>query len=90
MYTMRVKQMRKSTAIVACVAAMLATGTVAAATAASATAAEPGHQETGIRHVLLVSVDGMHQQDLAWYVRTYPHSMLARLYDHGLEYNGRR
>jgi hypothetical protein len=38
--------------------------------------------------VLLISVDGMHQQDLAWYVRTHPGSVLAQLYDHGLEYSG--
>jgi hypothetical protein len=40
-----------------------------------------------IRHVLLISVDGMHQQDLAWYVRTYPQSVLAGLVGHGIEYN---
>jgi hypothetical protein len=27
--------------------------------------------------VLLISVDGLHQQDSAWYVKTYPHSVLA-------------
>jgi hypothetical protein len=40
-----------------------------------------------IRHVLLISVDGMHQQDLAWYVRTYPQSVLAGLVGQGIEYN---
>jgi len=32
-----------------------------------------------IRHVLLISVDGLHALDLARYVRTYPHSALAGL-----------
>ena len=40
-----------------------------------------------IKHVLLLSVDGLHQQDLAWYVRHYPASTLASLVDHGLEYS---
>jgi hypothetical protein len=38
--------------------------------------------------VLLISVDGLHQQDLAWYVRAYPNSALASLYRRGLEYDG--
>ena len=37
--------------------------------------------------MLLISVDGMHQQDLAWYVRHYPHSALAGLVRHGIEYS---
>ena len=37
--------------------------------------------------MLLISVDGMHQQDLAWYVRTYPQSVLAGLVGQGIEYN---
>lgn len=40
-----------------------------------------------IKHVLLISVDGLHQQDLAWYVRTHPGSVLAGLERHGLEYS---
>jgi hypothetical protein len=43
-----------------------------------------------IRHVLLISVDGMHQQDPAWYVRTYPQSVLAGLVGDGIEYNHAR
>jgi hypothetical protein len=37
-------------------------------------------------HVLLISIDGMHQQDLDWYVRTHPHSALARLTASGTSY----
>jgi|ERR1700751_4396268 hypothetical protein len=31
-----------------------------------------------VDHVLLISVDGLHQSDLAWYVQTHPQSTLAR------------
>ncbi|MGA2825908.1 MAG: alkaline phosphatase family protein [Streptosporangiaceae bacterium] len=65
------------------------------AAAASASAGELGHgsnsshssHSTGIQHVLLISVDGLHQQDLAWYVHAYPDSVLATLDHRGLEYS---
>src|SRR5690242_7284551 len=38
------------------------------------------------RHVLLLSVDGMHASDLAYWVRTHPHSALARLVANGTDY----
>jgi hypothetical protein len=60
------------------------------ALASAATAAPADHlgdsQPTGIQHVLLISVDGMHQQDLTWYVRNYPRSVLASLYRRGVDY----
>jgi hypothetical protein len=40
-----------------------------------------------VSHVLLLTVDGMHQQDLVWYVTHYPHSTLADLVRQGVEYN---
>ena len=43
-----------------------------------------GHQ---IKHVLLISVDGMHQSDLDWYVSNHPDSELARLATGGAEYS---
>jgi hypothetical protein len=52
-------------------------------TLAAAATGQPG----GVRHVLLISVDGLHQQDLAWYVRNDPHSVLAALAHQGLEYS---
>jgi Type I phosphodiesterase / nucleotide pyrophosphatase len=65
---------------------VLVTGTaLAPAIAAGSHRVEPGHGR--IRHVLLISVDGMHQQDLKWYVRRYPHSTLAELDHHGIEYS---
>ena len=41
---------------------------------------------TRIQHVLLISVDGMHQSDLDWYVANHPTSELARLATGGAEY----
>jgi hypothetical protein len=69
-------------------AAVLAAGGLVWATGASAsTGARTGGHDTGMQHVLLISVDGLHQQDLAWYVKSYPNSVLAGLYKHGLEYS---
>ena len=58
-----------------------------AATAATAQAS-PNHQAAAHhqKHVLLISVDGMHQSDLAWYVAKHPGSTLAKLARGGLEY----
>ncbi|MDQ6816570.1 MAG: alkaline phosphatase family protein [Actinomycetota bacterium] len=45
-------------------------------------------ESTGkVSHVLLISVDGLHQSDLAWYVQTHPGSELAKLYSGGREYS---
>jgi hypothetical protein len=38
------------------------------------------------RHVLLLSVDGLHQADLAWYVAHHPGSTLAGLVERGVEF----
>ena len=46
---------------------------------------EDDHSKVG--HVLLVSVDGMHQSDLAWYVQTHPGSTLAALMARGVNYS---
>jgi arylsulfatase A-like enzyme len=54
---------------------------------AAAPAAAPAHAHPApASHVLLISIDGMHQQDLDWYVRTHPHSTLARLAASGTSY----
>ena len=36
---------------------------------------------------MLISIDGMHQSDLAWYVENYPHSALAELTARGVDYS---
>jgi Type I phosphodiesterase / nucleotide pyrophosphatase len=42
----------------------------------------------GTQHVLLLSVDGLHQSDLAWYVQQHPSSALAKLTRDGWEFTG--
>ena len=50
--------------------------------------AEEGGRDKGTRHVLLISVDGLHALDVAKYVSTHPHSALAELASHGTTYSG--
>jgi len=38
------------------------------------------------KHVLLISIDGLHQTDLAWYIKQHPSSALARLVKNGAEF----
>jgi hypothetical protein len=40
-----------------------------------------------VDHVLLISVDGLHQSDLAWYVQNHPNSTLASLTAQGVDYS---
>ncbi|ATJ85828.1 alkaline phosphatase family protein [Ralstonia solanacearum] len=42
------------------------------------------------KHVVLISVDGLHQADLDWYVGTHPASTLARLVRQGVAYRNAR
>lgn len=50
-------------------------------------AAQPaGADENTARHVILISVDGLHQTDLAWYVGKHPESALARLVRYGVSF----
>jgi Type I phosphodiesterase / nucleotide pyrophosphatase len=80
---MQLKPIRRAAAVVATAATAL--GGAAVASAATGPAND-GHS-SGVRHVLLISVDGLHQQDLAWYVGAYPHSVLAALDHRGLEFS---
>src|SRR5215472_16225744 len=83
---MRMRRVRRAVVIVASIA--IAAGSTALASAATAQAGQAGSGPPGrIQHVLLISVDGLHQQDLAWYVHTYPSSVLASLDRHGMEYS---
>ena len=45
-----------------------------------------GHRANAIEHVLLISVDGMHQSDLDWYIANNPNSELAKLASGGAEF----
>nr|WP_250279928.1 alkaline phosphatase family protein [Frankia sp. Cppng1_Ct_nod] len=59
-------------------------GGVAAAGPAAATDSRSGNGPE--RHVLLLSVDGLHQSDLAWYAAQHPGSALAQLIHGGTEF----
>jgi hypothetical protein len=53
---------------------------------AASTAASPSGKQ--FKHVLLISVDGLHALDVARYVSNNPHSALAELSRHGVTYTG--
>jgi hypothetical protein len=84
---MRVGYLRTSAA--AAGAAALVAGT-ALASASAATGGVAGHPGSQAKHVLLLSVDGLHQQDLSWYVKQYPTSTLASLVRNGVDYSNAR
>jgi Type I phosphodiesterase / nucleotide pyrophosphatase len=77
---------RRTVAVVAGLAAALSGAAVASAATSQPANGGHGHQK-GIQHVLLISVDGLHQQDLTWYVQNNPNSLLATLYRQGVEYS---
>jgi hypothetical protein len=72
-------------AIAACAVAALIP-VVAVANHDSTHAAAGGSDTNVIKHVLLISVDGLHQSDLAWYIANHPGSELAKLTAGGVEY----
>jgi len=82
---MHIRSIRRTAAVLASAVTVLGTAAVASATALPGQTGGGG-QPSPIRHVLLISVDGMHQQDLTWYVKTHPLSTLASLDRRGLEY----
>jgi hypothetical protein len=61
---------------------------LAAGTAVSASARDLPRANVAAptQHVLLLSVDGLHQSDLQWYVHQYPGSALAQLVHAGADY----
>src|SRR5215813_5250676 len=69
--------------------AVLVVGVLAASVAVFARSAV-ADRPAQIRHVLLISVDGMHQSDLEWYVAQRPDSELAKLVDGGAVYSNNR
>ena len=71
-------------AIVAAAGILLA---ISAARPAMADPTEPDHGRKAVDHVLLISVDGMHQSDLAWYAQHFPNSTLAKLLAKGVDYS---
>jgi hypothetical protein len=80
---------RSGQAVFAALAAAALASGIPAATAS-------GHDDHGahherhhhqIKHVLLISVDGLHQSDLDWYVANHPRSELAKLATNGAQYS---
>ncbi len=47
-------------------------------------------QDAPVHHVLLISVDGLHSDDLAHFIAAHPGSTLARLANDGIEYGNTR
>jgi hypothetical protein len=54
------------------------------------TAAPAAARQDQIKHVLLISVDGLHQSDLEWYIANHPSSTLTKLTRHGAEFSNAR
>jgi hypothetical protein len=53
---------------------LLAAVAIGGTVAISAPSASAHHSRDRIEHVLLISVDGMHQSDLDWYIANHPTS----------------
>jgi len=64
----------------------VALSTLACIAALSAIVIADDDDDNPIRHVLLLSVDGLHASDLAWYVGRHPASTLAQLSASGRTY----
>lgn len=62
-------------------------GAVSAALASVTVLADENHNA---KHVVLISVDGLHQADLDYYVGSHPYSTLAKLVDEGASYSNAR
>src|SRR5215470_6107099 len=83
---MRMRRFQRAAALAAGLATAVGGTALASAATAQPDLARGGHP-TGVQHVLLISVDGLHQQDLAWYVDNFPDSTLATLDHEGMEYS---
>ncbi len=75
--------MNARTKVAGAVIASLTIGLPVALSTSSASA----DRHSQIQHVMLISVDGLHQSDLDWYATQHPGSELARLAGHGTEYS---
>lgn len=71
-------------------AVFAAAGVLTGVTAVQPSAFAASRHQAPAKHVLLISVDGLHQSDLAWYVSRHPNSALARLVGGGVEYTRAR
>jgi len=71
-------------------AVLAAAGVLTGVAAAQPSAFAASQHRAAARHILLVSVDGLHQSDLARYIARHPESALARLVGGGVEYTHAR
>ena len=67
-------------------AAALSLGLIGATMPAPVRANEDGITGKTVKHVLLISIDGLHALDLSDYVNTHGDSTLASLSRHGITY----
>lgn len=74
------KRRQTNLTAVALAAAALSCGLLAAAPV------DAHERDEGPKHVLLISVDGMHEADLANYIKAHPASTFAKLAAHGVQY----
>jgi hypothetical protein len=65
---------------------VLASLAAIAAVTVTAGGASAHSRKAATKHVLLLSVDGLHQSDLVWFVQKHPGSALARLVRKGVEF----
>jgi hypothetical protein len=80
---------RRRSLLTTVVAAAAITTSSGALVPPPSTAAASTHRQHS-RHVLLLSVDGMHQADLTWFIKRHPHSALAGLMGRGTDFTQAR
>ncbi|WP_051481681.1 alkaline phosphatase family protein [Paraburkholderia nodosa] len=68
------------------VRAIVSASVLAFASMAATAQDQDGDHNQRYTHVLLISVDGMHEADLENYIKTHPQSTFAKLVKHGVEY----
>ncbi len=77
---------KRSGRVIGAVGLVALSATAAAGSVATAAAGGTRARSPRTQHVLLLSVDGMHQSDLAWYVAAHPRSALSKLVRSGVSF----
>ena len=72
------------------IAAALSIGLIGTTFSAPARANDELGEGHSIKHVLLISVDGLHALDVSNYVASHPNSAMAELAGHGVTYSNAR
>ena len=87
MKTKSILPVRKTVPVLLSGISLLAGSLAFPASALADSPSDAKDKDHDIEHVLLISVDGLHQSDLAWYVQTHPNSTLASLTSRGIDYS---